>query len=106
MDDNIVEDGNLFDSELYSTFREELDHIDIDINDINKFRLEYDKSNDNDITKKDVKEILDHVKIIKKSVKDLLENDLIESVPKEDITPIQKKYSLEKFDDIHKVMEK
>ena len=103
MDENLIEEGNLYDPELYSIFKEEIERIDLDIDDINKFNLEKDNK-DEEISKQEVKEIIDHKNSIKKRIKDLIENDLIESVPKEDITPIKKPNGIENFDDINKVM--
>ncbi len=107
--DNIIEEGNLFDQELYESMRKnnfQTEKIEKDWHDIDKHSYD-DKEK---LTKNEVKDILKHKTPEKINLKDMVENNNIDSsIPKNDITNLVKNSSLnqiENFDDINVIMKK
>ena len=103
-----IEEGNLFDKELYNSMKNtnfQTEKIIKDWHDIDKYSYQKEKlSND------EIKDILKHKTPENKNLKDLVDNNFIDSsIPKSDITNIVKntsKKQMENFDDIHEVMRK
>ena len=102
MDQNIIEDENMYNHEEFESMRYKCEIVENDWKDIVNFKYKEETI----LNKNDVKDILDHKKKVKnKKIQDVVENNAIDSIPKLDITPKKNVVSsLERFDDIDVVM--